>query len=338
MLPEDRRLTAEEIEGARRLYGEYRAAAGLTHKAVAREIGISEGVLVSFHTGNYRGDREKIARKLVRWQRQHEAGQRAGLPEQMITTGVVEEMLAVITNAKATKSIALIMGPSGTSKTMVCKAAAQLIPGTIRLEMGVVTRSPVAFLRTLARAVNVSHKLAGTEMFQRIVAQLQGTNRLIIVDEAAYLTRESINCVRDLHKQAEVPIVLVGTKDIAELVNDFTEFYGQLERLISFALNISEKYGSTDRPLFTVEEVVEFATTMKLRLTPDGAERLTELCCIPGWGGLGKARNVLLNARMLSKNKAVTAKHINSAIRQMTGVAGLRRVEQRVERRREAVA
>ena len=88
----------------------------------------------------------------------------------------------------------------------------------------------------------------------------------------------------------------------------------------------------TGDPLYSVEEVKDFAKNHGLRLSVDGADEATETANIPGWGGLGACEMLLKNAWKLTEargGRAISGSDIREALRQMEGATGFERTKAR---------
>lgn len=336
MLPESGPLNEEQLAYARRQVAAFIAAKELTLKQVARELGRGESTLNQFINDKYPGDEDKLARELVRWMRAREEGHRAGMPTGFVSTKIAERMLGVIHGVYRTGTMGAILGPSGISKTVVCRAAEAMFPGAVYCELTSAQRTPGSILRMLADI----HKIRGRSKSQDVVLaalieSLKGSNRVHLVDEAHMLSKPGLLILRDIHKQAGLPMVFVGTRDFFDVINDFTEFHGQISRLFSFTYNVTEECADSGNPLYTVDEVIRFAKSMQLRLAGDAAEFITELCNIPGWGGLGKASMLLLTAKVLAgvDPGRIELKHVQSALRQMAGATGFQQTTLKLSRK-----
>ena len=334
MLPDEGPLTPEQLAWARAAIGTYVQERGLALKAVAKQAAIGESTLSFWLSDKYSGNNDRIARTLVRWMRQHQDGERSGMPVGYVSTRVAERMLGVLRAVQRTGTMGAVVGPSGTSKSVVCRAAASgLIVGAAHVELTVAHRSPSAVARLLShRLMNKNRHTSMAHAVESLIEHLAGSGRLLIIDEAHFMSRGACTLVRDVHKQTGCPVVLVGTRDVLDTVNDFDEFRGQFSRLFSYVYNVTAECQATGDPLYTVDEVARLAKSMGLRLTGDGAELLTELTNILGWGGLGKCAMLLLNARLLAGEAAISERHLSRALREMEGAAGFERVELRRKR------
>jgi hypothetical protein len=125
-----------------------------------------------------------------------------------------------------------------------------------------------------------------------VVNRLQGTKRIIFLDEAHQLSK-AIGCIRAIHDQAGVPIVMAGTAEILNMVDDRADGRGQFSsRCIRF--NVCEavrdaqdpRGGSAGRDLFTIEEIKAFFQMKRIRLTTDALRLMWLLACLPNHGTL----------------------------------------------------
>lgn len=346
MLPVQGTLSIEQREWARKKAREYIERKNLDLAMVARQIGNYK--VTTIEQGLNQGATDKLLRALIAFIEQHARSESANLPSGFVSTRVTERMLAVMKEVQATGTVGLIFGPAGVSKTVVCKAAsAGLLAGSVHIELRNSTKSPKALLKLWSRKLGLPVGGACDDLQERIINHLEYSRRLQIIDEAHYLTdefrsagtptpgshkqsRATLNIVRDIHKQTGCGVVLVGTVDIDRAVDDATAFYGQFARLISVRYDVTAQQNDTGTPLFTIDEVRRYAASMGLKLTPGAARRLTELSCIPGYGGLGKVMTLLLIARHLAKRNdgVITEDHLKKADKSRHGLSYFRRTEQ----------
>lgn len=76
------------------------------------------------------------------------------------------------------------------------------------------TTSAAAILRVIAEKAGKQTSYRKSELMQELISQLDGTNRLIIIDEADHLTLQALQAVRNLNDRAKVGIVLSGNDKI----------------------------------------------------------------------------------------------------------------------------
>ena len=212
-----------------------------------------------------------------------------------------------------------------------------LFPGSIHYHATYGERAPRHLLKGLLAKVarsafTVRQEASIAYLTRYVIDELADTGRLLLVDEANLLSRQSFMVIRDIHKQAKIPVVLVGTMELLQTIDDFTQYQGQFKRLFSMTLNVTEEMDETGDPLYSIEEVRQFARNNGLRLTNDGASEATETGNIAGWGGLGACKNLLINASKLTDARgarAIRASDVREALRQMEGAPGFERTKAR---------
>lgn len=332
MLPIDQKLTKEQTRKARDDFAAYLKRKDLSLKLVSRQTARAHRSIEDWMQGRFFGDADKMTRTLVAWMEQHARGESSGMPQGFISTSVTTKMYAVLREVVRTRTCGLITGPAGVSKTIMCQAAeAGLIPGSLHVECFQGCHAPRSFAEHWARRLGCRTSGSLGQIQMAMVNELRGSDRLQMIDEAHYLSPHALNIVRDTHKLASVPIVLVGTRDVEDATNDRKQWYGQWTRLISHRYDILEGQEADGDPLFTIEEIHRFAASMQIKLTGDGAESATEIACMPGLiGGLGALAMILLNAKRLCDadgRRSVNAADIIGAYQATQGARWVRHLE-----------
>lgn len=333
MLP-DGPLTEEQVQGVRDaalLYLDRNPR--LTANKIARGIDRAASTVQAFLAGKYDGDNEDVARRVAGFMEQHTRGESSGMPQGYVSTRVAELCLAVMRDAREKRVMNLIYGPAGVGKSFCCKAAMQyVIPGSVHVECTEGATSPGSFSKLWARRLGLPATGTIGDVEDRIIDMLsRSEGRLQLIDEAHKLSRGAMNIIRDVHKQAGVGIVLIGTIDVTRHVDDESEFYGQFSSLFNHRYHITEEQASGGTPLYSTEEVGRFVKSMQLRLTPRGIEDATWLACLPGLGGLRFLTRLMLKAKLLAGDAAIAPTHIMAAIAQSYGPQYADRLQSRRE-------
>lgn len=335
MLPTSGELTQEQLDYVRKRVDERCDEQSLNYEQIDKKVGVSRKAVRRFMEDRYEHNDTIIARKLDRWLRGSEGGV-GEMPGQYVSTDVAEKMIGVIKQIYRRKSMGAIVGPSGTSKTTVLKALVAMIPNSAHIEFTHTDGSPSTVLRRLSAELGLNDRYTTYRMMQNLTKTLKDSDRLIMLDEVHYLTKKAMNIIRDIHKQTGCPIVLVGTQDLLETIDDFDQFHGQMKSLVSMTYNITAECMATGEPLYSVDDIKKYATAMKIKIDLSGADFVASLASTLGWGGLRSAAYLLLNANMLAKDKTVTVKHLNSALREMEGYDGFQRTKQKQTQSRKA--
>jgi DNA transposition AAA+ family ATPase len=346
MLPTDRDLTKAEIAQVRARAAEYFEQHKLSGTEVGRKIARAPSSITEFLRDKFVGNEDKLARLIHEFIEIHSRGVESGFSKEFVSTSIAEGIIALCKMAAATRTVNLVYGPAGVGKSIVFRACAEaLIPGSAHIEITEGARAPAQFARMWARRLKLSAKGCLGEVEDRIITALTGSDRLQMIDESQRLSNSAFEVVRDVHKQSGVGIVLGGTVDIEGKVNDFHEHYGQWESLVNIRYDILAKQQDRGEPLFTPGEIVKFAATMQLKLTPRAVDWLGDrIGSIPGYGGLRKAKSLLYTASLMAKHDGaatIDLKHLRAAFVQNEGKAHYELMERRLveaQRRKVAVA
>lgn len=329
MLPTDRRLTRDEIDQVARDVQAWMREEGRTLDSVSRALGkgFSPPVLSTFLKGDARGDGERLARSLNEFMERESRAGDASRPEGFVETRVAQRMLVVIRTAVETRSMGLIVGPAGMGKTLTAKAAHAIYTGSLYIRITQGERRNAGLIMSLARVLGVSRRGSFAATSRLVIAALRGTGRPLLVDEAHALNQGALDALRDLHDEAEIPIILIGTHDIRRHVNDTEAWYGQLNSRVVATCDLGELANprrGRGQQLFTVAEIRKVFDGGKLRLTGDGAKFLCELACVPGLGGLricAKLMDLAVRIPTLASRGEVGASELRNICRQMHGQA-----------------
>ena len=331
MLPDTGDLNSEQLDYVRRRVRIHCDENELTFEHIDKKINCLPRAVRRFIEGTYEHDDSSLARRLDRWIISTESDS-CGLPTTVVSTTVVETMIGVLKLINRQKSMGSIVGPSGTSKSTVLKAAQSgLIPGSVYIELNCTDSSMTSLLRRISSDLGGPKSSATQASMRWIIDHLKGTDHMIMLDEAHYLKRPAMNAVRDIHKATGCPVVFVGTHDLLQTINDFTDFHGQFKSLMAICHNITVESQRSGNPLYTVDEVINYAKAMRIKLDIQAAEFLTDRVNTLGWGGLRLAGYLLANAHTLTKGKIVTLKAISVASIQMEGSDGFDRTKSRVD-------
>ncbi len=308
----------------------------LSYVQVAKEMGISTSMLSTVkhaHEGEWVGDLEKLVRQINSWLEQHMRRRTAPMPGGFIETRAAKDMLTVARQAIATNTIGLIYGPSGVGKTMALQALQATYAGSMLIRVRQSARTPAGIAKRLTAQLRINRP--GRTLFDMqdaITRHLEGSNRLLMVDEAHQVIRTGLEFLRDIHDETGIPMLFAGTREIDDKVSDFSEWAGQLNRRVGLRADIVARVGGPggggkgEQPLFTVEEIVQIFQSDQVRFTADGAMLMTRLANVIGHGCLGLCDKVVRIAAMTREAKTavrngngIDARLLLAVVREMNG-------------------
>lgn len=334
-LPPTGELTDDQVRLVAEDFNRFLDAAGVTLDTVSRSLGkgYSAGVLSSFRSmgddgrTKYTGNAGKVARAVNGYMERHAQQREAYRPDGFVETAVAKKMLTVIQQAIKLKSMALIASDTGRGKSMVFKAAQEIFTGSVLIRVRRKRRTDHGLLRALHDEMKLRVKGDGYTREQKIIDTLKGTDRPLLIDEAHQLTPQALEFIRDLNDECEIPIVLGGTRDLMENTQDQDRFFGQFASRIALRYDVNESArggkggfdGPIQKPIHTVNEIVELFHTDKLKLTSDGLDFLFKLANLEGEGGLRLVKQVLTIAVAGGGGRQITRKLLMQVLREMHG-------------------
>ena len=289
---------------------DYTAAKGITQIMVARALGISQPVLSAVLKGTYAAATAKaVVVDLDRWLEQRRAVDADPRLASFVWTTVAQEIRSVAKLAIRAAQlgqdarIGLVYGDTGCGKTMALKAIADTEIGAMYVCMDYNATSPAGVLGKVAAALRLTVSPRSSTLFDAIRRKLDGSSRLLIVDEIHALLAarddKAFHTLRHLHDQSGAPQLWCSTPDlIAELKLKEArgrEPLGQIRSRIGIQRDLLSRtraggggHGGGE-PLFTVEEIIQVYGRGEMRLTRDGATTWRRWRTCRRWGACGRS-------------------------------------------------
>lgn len=328
---EESRMTATEslrpdqVAAARESLDAYLKANGVNIGTAAKGMNYSGSVVSEFLSGTYAGDVSEVARAATVWMDRDAEKRKAKRPSGYVATSIAEGIRGIVMHADRAAIMAAIVAPAGVGKTIVAKALRDQVRGVYVRADG--SMPPREFLGELAAEIHGGRRpsrMTKPELLRFVVGALSGTGRVILVDEAHQLYPASIGDLRTIHDRTGVPIVLLGTAEILDTLDDRTEGRGQLSsRCLRYnvmdhvrSLPTGPDGGSSAdaRLLFTVAEVKAFFESMGMRLAKDALEMLWAMTCFPTYGTLRLAHKVAQIALGRRTGETITRDEVRKAL------------------------
>lgn len=188
------------------------SARGLTQAAVSRALGISDSALSQWLSGRYKGDVKSLEHAVKGFlQRATEKAQtrRINLPFNM--TSVSAKIFEAARMCHLDGDIGVVVGDSGIGKTTTLKEYARLNSDVILIEADR-GYSPRELFREIHRGLGLDGTGSINQMKNDVISRLEGTGRLIIVDEAEHLPVKALDLIRRINDKAETGILFCGLK------------------------------------------------------------------------------------------------------------------------------
>lgn len=211
----------------------YMRESGISQARIAPLMGVSMAALSQYRNGKYKGDVNAVEAKIEEYLNTVEAQQEIKekvqeykSDEDYIPTSISEEIYRMIRYAQLNGGIAIAHGDAGIGKTKAAQKFVRENPTqAIYLEMSPVAGTLTNMLRLLARALRIPESTNKFNLIMDIRDKLEGTNRVIIIDEAQHLKLSAIEQIRTLAD----PNSITGTKGVGIVLIGNTEVYSRLK-------------------------------------------------------------------------------------------------------------
>lgn len=182
----------------------------LSQRALARQINISDASLSQLMKGEYLADTTEMENKIRSFlQLQTEKTISGKRNIEFIMTANAERVLDIARHCHVDSRIGICCGEAGTGKTTACKEYARQNYNAVYIKVNPLF-STGTFVRELAEHLGIPAKGTIGKMSTEIIHKLEGTNKILIVDEAEYLPVKGIEFVRMIYDESRIGVLLVG--------------------------------------------------------------------------------------------------------------------------------
>jgi len=343
-LPADGPLSDAQRAEARAAVRAYLNANKLTHYEAGRAVTYDERTVGRALSGKHPGGpADKVLRALVRWIGDDEQRRHHAKPIGVIDTAVVECVRALAHYAKMhartgpaakahpltqdTPRIALGVGPAGCGKSLAARAYVSEDPNAMYVRVDASHVNATGLRRLVEEASGTRARPYAQGHFDSLIKRLDGSGRLLIIDEAHRLGFSGCEFLRDLADLAGIPILLLATRELSEQitkgrVRESAMNYDQFSSRIGYVLDLVrglDGRGGVRRPVFSLDEVRAIFRRDQVRLAPDATEFLQDVAGTEGTGMLRLATAAFeLAARAAAKlDGLVTLSLLRSAVQRL---------------------
>lgn len=181
---------------------------------VAKELGVSNGLVSGFLSGKYSCPHTVIP-KIQELMSVSEQKAIAPKDPKYVTTSVSRDVFNAITYSRIQGKVSVVYGDAGIGKTMAIQQYCKEYNSAVNITITAVYANISGATRLLARELGVKEKNV-TMMFEEIVSRLEGSDRVIIIDEAQHLTSKTIDYLRQISEFSRVGMVFVGNHTIIQ--------------------------------------------------------------------------------------------------------------------------
>lgn len=205
----------------------------LSQAKIAPLIGVSMTALSQYRNGKYKGNIEEVEKKIEEYlgtveeqQEQKEKGLPFKAVDDYIPISTSEDICKMIRYAQVNGGIAIAHGDAGIGKTKAAQKFVKENPTqAIYMEMSPVAGTLGNMLRLLARTLKIPESRNKMDLIISIREKLEGTNKVLIFDEAQHLKLSALEQIRTLAD----PNSITGSKGVGIVLIGNTEVYSKMK-------------------------------------------------------------------------------------------------------------
>ena len=207
---------------------DYMARYNISQNQLADMVpGVSQGALSAYMNQNYNGSTQNVERKLTEFFRvageQAAEAERAGefsRSDDYVPTSISEDVYQSIRYAQVAHCIVMLFGDAGVGKTAGAEKFREDHPdSTILIKVEPCTGTLSGIVQAIASRLNIQGR-NNAERITNIHEKLDGTNSVLIIDEAQVLNYSALDQLRALNDEnpntgkGGIGIALVGNSDL----------------------------------------------------------------------------------------------------------------------------
>lgn len=260
-------LNDEQIQKVQKRLLEFaKANPSVSFNDLAKNIGGSSTKINLFAHGKYKVSQEmlsELAAKVEDYLDSYTVIESQIRPGRIFAkTSVAEDVFTTTEYVRKFRKIGVVFGIPGCGRTMAVKEYARTHPRTI-LVMAHKLITKRSLLTSILRELKKSDDMILNNMFEDIIADLKGTDRLLIVDEGEHLSVDTLEIVRRIYDFAGIPILLSGTNIMLQKLRGRKGELKQLYSRIGIKAEVNDLTISDTKKILEVNypDAVQFYAT-----------------------------------------------------------------------------
>lgn len=223
---------------------QYQQDNGLSQAKIATLLGVSPAVISQYLKDEYKGDVASIDKK-VEQMLSRAKDKATDIKADFVSTDTAQKILEVCSMAHTMNDINLVIGEAGLGKTMAIKHYAQTVENVVLIETEP-TFSPKVLLVELCNKLGIPPSKSNHDNIANIIEKLNGSDRLIIIDEAELLSYKCLEVIRRIHDKSGVGVVLAGMPRLRANLRGKRGEYKQLYSRIGFVCDLADRLPDDD--------------------------------------------------------------------------------------------
>lgn len=218
---------------------------GNSDRRVAGMLGRSTAAISQYRNKKYEGDLEGFEKDLLSLRKREEDREFPVEDTEFCKTQISKKIWDVLQACEEDGDMGLVIGPAGVGKTKTVQEYKRRSRSAILITADITSKACGAVLYAIAKKMSSTfHGNRNAELLQRIIDQLKNSRRLLIIDEAHFLTWEAFEAVRKIHDCAGIGVCYVGMPRLYSQMQGSKRsyLYDQIFSRIGVRVNITETY------------------------------------------------------------------------------------------------
>lgn len=210
-------LSSGYDEDLHREFVSFKNSSGISIQKIGLKIKKSAATISQYISKKYPGDVKGLESLLATFLHREKGIEEAGgSTEVFCSTSSSILMWEVLQFCDYKKKMGVILAPSGSGKTRTCEEYKDKNPASILITADPANRTPAQILRLMMKDTGIGKASSIGQMLYDVVDKIKGSNRLIIIDDAHFLTWEAYEAVRKIYDYAKVGIIYSGQERLYE--------------------------------------------------------------------------------------------------------------------------
>lgn len=223
--------TVKEIEPEAKEYDDalherfllWKDQSGNSAARIASMINRSEAAISQYINRKYKGNISEVEKDIANLLQREEDLELAIDRHLFCDTHSSVLIWEVLQFCDETRSMGVAVGPSGSGKTETVKEYKRRNRSTIFITCDIASRHVGSVLRLIAKRVTGTPRVASISgLLHAIIERLKGSRRLIVIDDAHFLTWEAFEAVRKIHDCAGIGIAYLGQERLYDQMKGAT--------------------------------------------------------------------------------------------------------------------
>lgn len=244
----------------------FKEAKQYTMEELAKQLDASTTAVSKYLSGKPEGDVPKLEHKIDDVMRNDlkRVEARAHVRE----CHVSRKVNAFFETVRKRNQVGLLYGDAGLGKTCGSRLYCAENATSVLFTAKKFHANPQQVVNLLWGELKPEQKKWTATRMEFITEKLHGSNRLLVIDNCHKLTRSALDVFFDLHDETEVPIALVGNKEVLEKIRMSEQNYSRIGYVKELKLEHPKKQEESDAAELTAIVLEQYAPEAREELFP----------------------------------------------------------------------